>query len=90
MRAVRFDEYGDYDVLKVVDIEQPEPAPGEVLVKLAAAAVNQFDNTCRRGWVGQVPPGMVQGNEGAGVVEGQGTESLPAGSQLSARVASPA
>jgi NADPH:quinone reductase-like Zn-dependent oxidoreductase len=82
MRAVRFDEYGDYDVLKVVDIPQPEPAPGDVLVKLAAAAVNPFDNTCRRGWVAQVLPGMVQGNEGAGVVVGDGSESLPAGSRV--------
>ena len=24
MRAVRFDEYGDYDVLKVVDVPEPE------------------------------------------------------------------
>jgi NADPH2:quinone reductase len=82
MRAVRFDEYGDYGVLKVVDVPRPEPADGEVLVKLAASAVNAFDNTCRRGWVAQVPPGMIQGNEGAGVVEGQGTESLPAGSRV--------
>jgi len=82
MRAVRFDEYGDYDVLKVVDLPRPEPADGEVLVKLAASAVNPFDNTCRRGWVAQVPPGMVQGNEGAGVVVGQGTEALPEGSRV--------
>jgi NADPH2:quinone reductase len=82
MRAVRFDEYGDYDVLKVVDLPRPEPADGEVLIKLAASAVNPFDNTCRRGWVAQVPPGMVQGNEGAGVVVGQGTEALPEGSRV--------
>jgi len=68
MRAVRFDEYGDYDVLKVVDVAEPEAGPDEVLVRLAASAVNPFDNTCRRGWVAAVQPGMIQGNEGAGVV----------------------
>ena len=82
MRAVRFDEYGDYDVLKVVDIPIPEPQEGEVLVKMSAAAVNPFDNTCRRGWVAQVAPGMVQGNEGVGVVVGDGSEQLPPGTRV--------
>ena len=82
MRAVRFDEYGDYDVLKVVDVPEPEAGPGEVVVKLTAAGVNPFDNTCRRGWVSQVPPGTIQGNEGAGVVVGQGTADLPPGMRV--------
>jgi NADPH2:quinone reductase len=82
MRAVRFDKYGDYDELKVVEVAQPEPGPDEVLVKLAAAAVNPFDNTVRRGWVAQVAPGMIQGNEGAGVVVGKGTKNLPAGTRV--------
>jgi NADPH:quinone reductase-like Zn-dependent oxidoreductase len=82
MRAVRFDEYGDYDVLKVVDIPTPEPGDGEVLIKMSAAAVNPFDNTCRRGWVAAVPTGMVQGNEGSGVVVGKGSEDLPPGTRV--------
>lgn len=82
MRAVRFDEYGDYDVLRVVDVPEPEAAPGEVVVKVAAAAINPFDNTVRRGWVAQVPPGLIQGNEGAGVVVGSGTKSLPKGTRV--------
>jgi NADPH:quinone reductase-like Zn-dependent oxidoreductase len=81
MRAVRFDEYGDYDVLRVVDVPQPEPGPGEVLVKLAASGVNPFDNTCRRGWVAAVKPGMIQGNEGAGIVV-EGTDELPVGTRV--------
>jgi NADPH2:quinone reductase len=82
MRAVRFDKYGDYDELKLVDIPAPEPGPEDVLVKLAAAAVNPFDNTVRRGWVAQVAPGLVQGNEGAGVVVGKGTSALPTGTRV--------
>ena len=81
MRAVRFDEYGDYDVLKVVDIPRPEPGEGQVLVQMRAAAVNPFDNTCRRGWVAQVPPGTIQGNEGVGVVV-DGNDRLPAGTRV--------
>jgi NADPH2:quinone reductase len=81
MRAIRFDEYGDYDVLKLVDVPMPEPGPDEVLVKLAASAVNPFDNTTRRGWVAAVQPGMIQGNEGAGVVV-KGTDALPEGTRV--------
>jgi NADPH:quinone reductase len=82
MKAVRFDEYGGYDVLKVVDVPTPEPGPDEVLVKLTASAVNPFDNTCRNGWVAAVPPGTIQGNEGAGVVVGEGSEALPPGARV--------
>lgn len=82
MRAIRFDEYGDYDVLRLVDVPEPDPGPGEIVVKVAAAAVNPFDNTVRRGWVAQVPPGLIQGNEGAGIVVGDGSPSLPAGTRV--------
>ncbi|MEK6190872.1 MAG: zinc-binding alcohol dehydrogenase family protein [Chloroflexota bacterium] len=82
MRAVRFDEYGGYDVLKVVDVPTPEPGPDEVLVKLTAAAVNPFDNTCRNGWVAAVKPGTIQGNEGSGVVVGDGSEAFPTGTRV--------
>jgi NADPH:quinone reductase-like Zn-dependent oxidoreductase len=81
MRAVRFDEYGDYDVLKIVEVPEPEAGPGEVVVKLTAAGVNPFDNTCRRGWVEAVRPGTIQGNEGAGVVV-TGTDALPVGTRV--------
>ena len=82
MRAIRFDEYGDYDVLHLVDVPEPDPAPGEIVVKMAAAAVNPFDNTVRRGWVAQVPVGLIQGNEGAGVVVGGGSPSFPNGTRV--------
>ena len=82
MRAVRFDEYGDYDILRVADVPEPDPEPGEILVKMATAAVNPFDNTVRRGWVPQVAPGLIQGNEGAGVVVGTGSAALPPGTRV--------
>jgi len=39
-RAVRFDHYGGVDVLQVVEIDQPHPGPGEVVVRVIAAATN--------------------------------------------------
>jgi NADPH:quinone reductase-like Zn-dependent oxidoreductase len=40
MKAVRFDTYGDIDVLQVADVPVPEPAQGQVLVKVKAASIN--------------------------------------------------
>ena len=40
MKAVRFDRYGDIEVLHVVDVPVPEPAQGQVLVKVKAASIN--------------------------------------------------
>jgi NADPH:quinone reductase-like Zn-dependent oxidoreductase len=34
MKAVRFDEYGGVDVLKVVDVPRPAPEAGRVLVQV--------------------------------------------------------
>lgn len=68
MRAIRFDEYGDYGVLNVVDAPEPQPGDGQMVVQMRAAAVNPFDNTVRRGWAEQVKPPMISGNEGTGIV----------------------
>jgi len=68
VRAVRFDRYGDYDVLELVDAPRPEPGPGQVLVSMRAAAVNAFDDSVRRGRVAQVKAPATPGNEGSGVV----------------------
>jgi threonine dehydrogenase-like Zn-dependent dehydrogenase len=39
VKAVRFDEYGDIDVLKVVDVPTPVPGPGQVLVRVTNSGV---------------------------------------------------
>lgn len=43
MKALRFNEYGEPDVLHVTEIETPTPAADEVLIKVAAAAINPSD-----------------------------------------------
>src|SRR5205085_2919044 len=40
MRAVRYHEYGPPEVLRIEDLSDPEPGPGEVLIRVAAAGVN--------------------------------------------------
>ncbi|RDD84157.1 NAD(P)-dependent alcohol dehydrogenase [Streptomyces parvulus] len=49
MQAVLFDRYGGPDVLYVGRAPVPEPAPGEVLVKVSAFSVNGSELTVRAG-----------------------------------------
>ena len=70
-KAVRFDEYGDVDVLQVVEVPRPVPGPGQVLVEVRAAAINPGEASIRTGvfaqrWPSTFPSG--QGSDLAGVV----------------------
>jgi NADPH:quinone reductase-like Zn-dependent oxidoreductase len=72
MRAVRFDRYGEIDVLDVVEVDDPVPGPGEVLVRVKAAGINPGEASVRRGvfherWPATFPSG--QGSDLAGVIE---------------------
>lgn len=71
MRAVQAREAGGPEVLSVVELPDPEPGPGQLLVRVAAAGVN-FIDTYRRAGVYAVDYPHVVGVEGAGVVAGVG------------------
>jgi NADPH:quinone reductase-like Zn-dependent oxidoreductase len=49
MKAIGLTEFGGPEVLKVVDLPDPQPAPGEVRIRVHAAAVNPADITFRTG-----------------------------------------
>ena len=49
MKAVRFHEYGDPEVLRVDDVDVPTPGPGQVLVRVAATSFNGVDGNIRAG-----------------------------------------
>jgi NADPH:quinone reductase-like Zn-dependent oxidoreductase len=51
MKAVRMHGYGGPEVLKYEDAPQPEPAEGEVLVKVHAVGVNPVDWKIRAGYM---------------------------------------
>jgi NADPH:quinone reductase-like Zn-dependent oxidoreductase len=77
MKAVRFDEYGDVDVLTVADVPVPDPGPGQVLVRVRAAGINPGEAKIRDGllherWPAAFPSG--QGSDLAGVVERLGPD----------------
>lgn len=74
MRAVRFDAHGDSpDVLKLVELPDPKPGLGEVLVDLRAAGLNHLDIWVRNGLPGvKLPLPHIPGSDGAGVVAAVG------------------
>jgi NADPH:quinone reductase len=55
-RAVRFDHYGDVDVLHVVDVPRPDPSPDQVLVKVFTAAINPGEIAIREGAMHRADP----------------------------------
>lgn len=55
MRAAVVTRYGQPDAVRVVELPTPEPGAGEVLVRVAAAAVTAADSRLR---AGRFPPGF--------------------------------
>jgi NADPH:quinone reductase-like Zn-dependent oxidoreductase len=81
-RAVRFDHYGGIDVLQVVDVPDPVPGPGEVLVRVKAASINPGEAKIREGALDSMFPATFPSGEGsdfAGVVESVGLEVTAVG-----------
>ena len=56
MRAITLPSFGDVDVLTLADVPDPVPGAGEVLVDVAATAVNRADLLQRQGFY-EPPPG---------------------------------
>ena len=49
MNYIQIEKHGDPEVLKLHSMPVPEPGPGEVLIKVAAAGVNRPDMMQRKG-----------------------------------------
>ncbi len=74
MKIVQFREYGGADVLELVDVPEPAPGPGEILVRAEAIGVGVPDILMRRGTYSWIPPlPVIPGNELAGTVEAVGS-----------------
>ncbi len=86
-RAVRFDKYGDVDVLRVVEVDRPVPKADQVLVRVKAAGINPGEAGIRQGamaerWPSTFPSG--QGSDLAGVVEevGSAVKNVTVGDEI--------
>jgi NADPH:quinone reductase len=73
MKAIGVTEFGGPDALQVVELPDPETGPGEVRIRVQAAAVNPTDTGLRSGAraaaLKDVPPPYVPGMDVAGVLE---------------------
>jgi len=87
MKAVRFHQYGDPDVLRYEDVEQPVPGAGEVRVRVAATSFNPVDANIRAGFMqGPIPVTLphTPGIDVAGTVDalGEGVTGIQVGDQV--------
>ncbi|MEU6405903.1 NADP-dependent oxidoreductase [Streptomyces sp. NPDC046985] len=87
MKAVRFHQYGDPDVLRYEDVEQPVPGAGQVRVRVAATSFNPVDATIRAGFMrGPIPVTLphTPGIDVAGTVDalGEGVTGVQVGDQI--------
>ncbi|MEW1907410.1 NADP-dependent oxidoreductase [Kitasatospora sp. NPDC085895] len=73
--AITFSEYGAPEVLRLSEVDPPEPGPGQVRIRVRAASVNPFDLKLRSGRMAAVAPAsfpVVPGLDAAGVVDAVG------------------
>ena len=85
MKAVVFHEFGGLDVLRLEDVPDPKPGPGQVLIDIAAAALNHLDVDVREG-ISRFPvePPFVLGVEVVGRIAelGEGVEGWHVGDRV--------
>ena len=83
MRAIRLSATGGPEVLDLVDLPDPKPGPGQILVRQSAIGVNYIDTYHRSGlYPLRLPSGL--GMEGAGevVAAGEGVERFAPGDRI--------
>ncbi|MGH4024900.1 MAG: NAD(P)H-quinone oxidoreductase [Pseudonocardiaceae bacterium] len=90
MRAITMTEYGGPEVLALTEVPDPRPGPGEVLIDVAASAVNRADLLQRQGHY-PPPPGAseILGLECSGTVAelGDGVTGIAVGDEVCALLA---
>lgn len=83
MRAIQFSRTGGPDVLELVEVDTPSPAPGQVLIRHEAIGIN-FIDTYHRSGLYPVKLPTTLGGEAAGVVEAvsEGVTRFKAGDRV--------
>jgi NADPH2:quinone reductase len=71
MRAIRIDEWGGPEVMRLVDMPEPVPGDGEVLIEVSHAGVNFADTHQRENnYIARYELPLVPGGEVVGVARG--------------------
>ena len=73
MKAIRVHEFGDPEVLRVEEIPDPNPGPGQIMVRVQAIGINPVDAYIRSGAY-HIKPSLpyTPGNDAAGIVDSIG------------------
>jgi NADPH:quinone reductase-like Zn-dependent oxidoreductase len=74
MRAERIHAFGGPDVLRLEEVQTPQPGPGELLVRVHAAGVNPADWKMREGKYGHPQLPSILGRDFSGVIESLGPD----------------
>ena len=74
MKAARISAFGPPSVIAIADLPRPIPAPGQLLVRVKAAGVGNWDALVREGKVELQPLPIILGSELSGIVEAIGSE----------------
>ena len=75
MKAIRVDQFGEPDVLRLVELPAPQPTVGQVLVRVHAIGVNPVETYTRSGNYARKPAlPYTPGSDAAGIVEAVGGE----------------
>ncbi len=85
MKAIRIHEFGDPKVMKLEDVPDPKPGPGQVVVRVRAIGVNPVETYMRSGNYPRKPAlPFTPGLDAAGVVEavGDGVRNVKVGDRV--------
>lgn len=84
MKAIRVRQFGGPEVLAIEDVPQPNPGPGQVLIKLHAIGVNPVETYQRSGLNPAIRLPWTPGIDGAGVVAelGAGVSGISVGDRV--------
>jgi NADPH:quinone reductase-like Zn-dependent oxidoreductase len=84
MRAAIFHEHGGPEVVRIEDVETPEPGPGEARIRVGASGMNHLDLWVRRGLPIETTMPHIGGSDVAGTVDavGDGVSGWKAGDRV--------
>jgi NADPH2:quinone reductase len=74
MKAICIHTFGEPEVMQLEEVPDPQPGPGQVVVRVHAVGVNPVETYIRSGIYPKPPTPYTPGNDGAGVITAIGPE----------------
>ena len=86
MKAIVITEFGGPEVFQAMEVEQPSPGKGEVLIQVEASSVNPVDTKIRSGALAGISPPFpaILHGDVSGVISavGEGVNGFKVGDQV--------